>query len=168
MGPVENKGHSIPVCHLGPSSTPSLTFVGTSVFTPSSVWLFLLRFFASSLLALFCIFGAFRYVPCCSPAEESATTAVRLYGALASAYLLSEVPLLVSLRLRFYFWLYEGDGTCPPRPQVSILGHHTLRGPQCCLRYSIDSKDFASLVDSSGGLRYCLARPLKRMSLSGF
>ena len=39
-----------------------------------------------------------------APAEESATTAIRLYGALASAYLLSEVPLLVSLRLRFYFW----------------------------------------------------------------
>ena len=82
-------------------------------------------------------------------AEESATTAIRLYGALASAYL-SEVPLLVSLRLRFYFWFYEGGGTCPPRPPVSIPGHQTLRGPLCCLRYSIDSKGFASLVDSSG------------------
>ena len=85
-------------------------------------------------------------------AEESATTAIRLYGALASAYLLSEVPLLVSLQLRFFFWSYEGDGTCPPRPPVSIPGHHTLRGPPCCLRYSIDSNGFASLVDSSGRL----------------
>ena len=209
MGSVENKGHSIPVCHLGHRAQRHQHSLGlrlcnfscfSSVFTPSSVWLFLLRFFASPLLALFCICGVFWCCPAffcllyfeldsefapdsdvcrfhrglvhqaeCSSnllvtqatttakglfhrlppqvhslrhrrrrgtysalAEDSATTAIRLYVAFASAYLLSEVPLLVSLRLRFHFWFHEGDGTCLPRPPVCIPRHHTPRGPQCC------------------------------------
>ena len=61
--------------------------------------------------------------------------------------------------------LYEGDGTCPPRPPESITGLHALRGLQVGLRFIVLSEVQASLVDSSGWSSSCLARPLRSVSL---
>ena len=76
-----------------------------------------------------------------APAGESATTALRLYGAVASAYHSTGVPALLR---------YEDDGKCRPRPPRSKPRPHSLRACQVGLCREVSPEGHGLRVDSSG------------------
>ena len=83
-----------------------------------------------------------------APAGNSATTARRLYGAVATAYPLPGCPYFVGYFLMVRL-LFEGDGISPPRPPGSASRLPSLRAGQGQVRYVVLYMLRGLLVDSS-------------------